>query len=113
MNSQPHQPGQSGTVRPEVVIEALRPIMDPEIRIGIVDLGLIYDVIVEADNVVKVKMTLTTPACPYGDMLIAMANRAVEEVEGVSRCEIILVWEPVWDPKEMASDLAKDQLGIW
>lgn len=101
------------TVKAETVIESLRPIMDPEIRIGIVDLGLVYDVIVEADNVVKVKMTLTTPACPYGEMLIAMVNRATEEVEGVTRCEVILVWEPVWDPKEMASDLAKDQLGIW
>lgn len=95
------------------VIEALRPIHDPEIRIGIVDLGLIYDIDISADAEVTVKMTLTTPACPYGEMLIGMAHRAAEQVEGVKKVEVVLVWDPVWDPKEMCSDLAKDQLGIW
>jgi metal-sulfur cluster biosynthetic enzyme len=95
------------------VIEAIRPIQDPEIRIGIVDLGLVYDVSVSEENVVQVKMTLTTPACPYGDMLMAMVRRAAEEIEDVKSVDLVLVWEPVWDPKEMASDLAKDQLGIW
>lgn len=95
------------------VIEALRPIHDPEIRIGIVDLGLVYDVDVNEDGVVKVKMTLTTPACPYGEMLIAMVHRELEELPGVTKVEVILVWDPPWDPKEMCSDLAKDQLGIW
>lgn len=95
------------------LIEALRPIQDPEIRIGVVDLGLIYDVDINEKGEVKVKMTLTTPACPYGEMLISMCHRAVEELEGVTKVEVVLVWEPVWDPKEMASDLAKDMLGIW
>src|SRR5512138_432162 len=95
------------------VIEALRPIHDPEIRIGIVDLGLVYDVDVNEDGAVKVKMTLTTPACPYGEMLIAMVHRELEELPGVTKVEVILVWHPPWDPKEMCSDLAKDQLGIW
>lgn len=95
------------------VIEALRPIHDPEIRIGIVDLGLVYDADVNEDGVVKVKMTLTTPACPYGEMLVAMVHRELEELPGVTKVEVILVWDPPWDPKEMCSDLAKDQLGIW
>lgn len=95
------------------LIEALRPVQDPEIRIGVVDLGLIYDVAINDAGEVKVKMTLTTPACPYGEMLIRMCQREVEQLEGVTKCEIILVWDPPWDPKEMASDLAKDQLGIW
>ena len=95
------------------VIEALRPVQDPEIRIGVVDLGLIYDAIIAETGEVKVKMTLTTPACPYGEMLIRMCQREVEQLEGVTKCEIVLVWDPPWDPKEMASDLAKDQLGIW
>jgi metal-sulfur cluster biosynthetic enzyme len=95
------------------VIEALRPVQDPEIRIGVVDLGLIYDAIIADTGEVKVKMTLTTPACPYGEMLINMCRREVEQLEGVTKCEIVLVWDPPWDPKEMASDLAKDQLGIW
>ncbi len=95
------------------VIEALRPVQDPEIRIGVVDLGLIYDAIISENGEVKVKMTLTTPACPYGEMLIRMCQREVEQLDGVTKCEIVLVWDPPWDPKEMASDLAKDQLGIW
>jgi len=95
------------------LIEALRPVQDPEIRIGVVDLGLVYDVAINDAGEVKVKMTLTTPACPYGEMLIRMCQREVEQLEGVTKCEIVLVWDPPWDPKEMASDLAKDQLGIW
>jgi len=97
----------------DAVIAALRPVQDPEIRIGIVDLGLIYDAEVNDAGEVKVKMTLTTPACPYGEMLLGMAHQAAEKVEGVTKVEIVLVWDPPWDPKEMASDLAKDQLGIW
>ena len=56
------------------IIAVLKPIQDPEIRIGVVDLGLIYDVMIEDDGAVEVKMTLTTPACPYGEMLLAMVH---------------------------------------
>lgn len=97
----------------EQIIEVLKPIHDPEIRIGIVDLGLIYDVDPQDDGVVRVKMTLTTPACPYGEMLLAMVHREVEQMDGVSKVEVVLVWDPPWDPKEMCSDYAKDLLGIW
>ena len=95
------------------VIEALRPVHDPEIRIGVVDLGLIYDATVSETGEVTVKMTLTTPACPYGEMLVRMCQREVEQLDGVTKCTVILVWDPPWDPHQMASDLAKDQLGIW
>lgn len=95
------------------IIEVLKPIHDPEIRIGIVDLGLIYDVDISDDGVARVKMTLTTPACPYGEMLLAMVHREVEQMDGVTKVEVILVWDPPWDPKEMCSDYAKDLLGIW
>jgi metal-sulfur cluster biosynthetic enzyme len=97
----------------DAIIEALKPVQDPEIRIGIVDLGLVYDIDINDESEVKIKMTLTTPACPYGEMLVGMAHRAAEQVEGVAKVEIILVWDPIWDPKERCSDLAKDQLGIW
>ncbi|PWB69125.1 hypothetical protein C3F09_10585 [candidate division GN15 bacterium] len=97
----------------EQVIEVLKPIQDPEIRLGIIDLGLVYDIDISDDGVVRVKMTLTTPACPYGEMLLSMAHREVEQLEGVTKVEIILVWDPPWDPKEMCSDFAKDALGIW
>lgn len=97
----------------QAVHDALKPIQDPEIRIGIVDLGLVYDIVVNDEAEVQIKMTLTTPACPYGEMLIGMTHRAAEEVSDVKKVEVVLVWDPPWDPKEMASDLAKDQLGIW
>jgi metal-sulfur cluster biosynthetic enzyme len=97
----------------EKITEALRPIQDPEIRIGIIDLGLVYDIDVSDEGEVQIKMTLTTPACPYGEMLLSMAHQAAEKVEGVKKVEVITVWDPPWDPKEMCSDLAKDQLGIW
>ncbi|MBN4076612.1 DUF59 domain-containing protein [Gemmatimonas aurantiaca] len=95
------------------LFEALMPIQDPEIRIGVVDLGLIYDAIVTDTGAVTVKMTLTTPSCPYGEMIISQVQKAVEEFPGVTEAKVDLVWEPVWDPREMASDFAKDQLGIW
>jgi metal-sulfur cluster biosynthetic enzyme len=95
------------------ITDALRPVQDPEIRIGIVDLGLIYDIDINDDAEVNVKMTLTTPACPYGEMLVGMARQETEKVDGVTKVEVTLVWDPVWDPKEMCSDTAKDQLGIW
>lgn len=97
----------------EQFFEILMPVQDPEIRIGIVDLGLVYDVLVEDDNTVVVKMTLTTPACPYGEMLISQVQDLIAKVPGVKEARIDLVWEPLWDPREMASDYAKDQLGIW
>jgi len=97
----------------EQVFEALKPVQDPEIRIGIVDLGLVYDALIEDNGSVEVKMTLTTPACPYGPMLLSAAEGAVEVLEGVTNVKVTLVWDPVWDPKEMCTDLAKDQLGIW
>jgi len=108
------------------IYNAMKTIQDPEIQIGIVDLGLIYDVNIEDDGKVQVKMTLTTPACPYGDMLLSMVHacpygdmllsmvhRSIGQMEGITGVEVVLVWDPVWDPKEMASDSAKDMLGIW
>ncbi|MEE8148936.1 MAG: iron-sulfur cluster assembly protein [candidate division Zixibacteria bacterium] len=97
----------------EEVFEALKPVQDPEIRIGIVDLGLIYDADISDAGKVTIKMTLTTPACPYGEMLVAMVHRAAEDLDEVTEVEVVLVWEPNWDPVEMASDVAKDLLGIW
>jgi metal-sulfur cluster biosynthetic enzyme len=97
----------------EQITEVLKPIEDPEIRVGIVDLGLVYDINISDTGAVKVMMTLTTPACPYGEILLTLAHREVEKVEGVTGVEIVLVWDPPWDPKERCSDYAKDMLGIW
>lgn len=97
----------------EQVIKALKPVQDPEIRIGIVDLGLVYDVLIDDNGKVSVKMTLTTPGCPYGEMLMTQVHKAVQQLDGVSEVEVRLVWDPPWDPNEMCSETAKDRLGIW
>ncbi len=98
---------------PAEIKEALRPVQDPEIRLGVLDLGLIYDVNVEPDGKVQIKMTLTTPACPYGEMLVTQVHKEVARMEGVTDVEVVLVWDPPWNPETMASDYAKDILGIW
>ena len=74
---------QSTTITPEEVMEKLMPVQDPELRMGIVDLGLVYDVKIDEDNVVDVIFTLTTPACPLGPLLIAQIQDAVMEIEAL------------------------------
>jgi len=97
----------------EEIFDTLVHVYDPEIRIGIIDLGLVYDAEVSDEGAVKVKMTLTTPACPYGEMLVTEVHKEVAAMEGVTDMEVVLVWDPPWDPETMASDSAKDILGIW
>jgi metal-sulfur cluster biosynthetic enzyme len=96
------------------VIEVLRPIKDPEIHISIVDLGLIYGVDVQDEGrKLKVRMTLTSPACPVGPELVSAVQMMAQSIEEVEDVQVEMVWDPPWDPKTMASDDAKDILGIW
>ena len=96
------------------VLAAIKPVKDPEVNISLVDLGLIYGVdIAEGGRRVTVRMTLTSPACPVGPELVSLVESAVEALEEVDRAQVQLVWTPPWDPKTMASDDAKDRLGIW
>lgn len=96
------------------VLEALRPVMDPELMISIVDLGLIYGVDVGEDGGrVEVRMSLTSPGCPIGPELMAAVDHTARLVPGVEDVHVQLVWDPPWDPTKMASDEAKEQLGIW
>jgi metal-sulfur cluster biosynthetic enzyme len=104
---------QSATVTPEDVMEKLMPVQDPELRMGIVDLGLVYDVKIDEDNVVDVVLTLTTPACPLGPLIIAQIQDAVMELDGVRDVNVEITFSPPWDPRTMASDEIKMQLGIW
>src|SRR3970040_1020828 len=104
---------QSTTLTPAEALGRLKPTQDPEIHLGIVDLGLIYDVQVDADNIVDVTFTLTTPACPLGPLLIAQIQDAIMDIEGVRDVNVDLTFSPPWDPRTMASDDIKMQLGIW
>ena len=103
-------------VAEDTVREALKQVIDPELFVNIVDLGLIYTVTVEpADNdqsSVSVDMTMTSPACPAGPQLLSQSKEAVTNLEGVCDVEIKLVMEPPWTPDRMTED-ARDQLGIF
>jgi len=96
------------------VLEAIRPVTDPEINISIIDLGLVYDVeFDEAASQVNVKMTLTSPACPVGPQIMAAVHGKVLELEEVDNVDIQLIWSPPWDPRTMATEDVKMMLGIW
>jgi metal-sulfur cluster biosynthetic enzyme len=102
-------------VTQEIVREALKEVQDPELMLGIIDLGLVYDVVVEGETGqdVTVVMTLTSPMCPVGPMFTQAVQSKVEGIDGVERCKVDLTFSPPWDPKTMASDDVKNQLGIW
>lgn len=93
------------------VMEALETVLDPELGIDIVNLGLIYDVLTDDDYNVFVRMTLTTPFCPLSDHIIEMVEEALEKVDGLSETGIELTFEPAWHP-EMLSRVARIALGF-
>ncbi len=96
----------------EAVIAALREVYDPEIPVNIYDLGLIYDVIIDENQHVDIKMTLTSPGCPVAQTFPGTVERAVNEVDGINDCTVELVWEPPWDQDRM-SEAAKLELGMF
>lgn len=93
------------------VLEQLKTIIDPELNVNIVDLGLIYDIIISEKGEVEVTMTLTTPGCPLSFVFEEWIPAAVKKVEGVKDVRMNLVWEPAWDPDKMTDD-AKELMGI-
>lgn len=94
------------------VIKALCQVFDPEIPVNIYDLGLIYDVEIDDEANVDVKMTLTTPGCPVAQTFPGTVERAVNEVEGVNDCIVELVWDPPWTQERM-TEAAKLELGLF
>ncbi len=100
------------------VREQLKQVIDPELFVNIVDLGLIYVVDLEpnaeeADKTnVKVEMTLTSPMCPAGPQLVANSRQVIEAMEGIGTVDIKVVMDPPWTQDRMTDD-ARDQLGIF
>jgi len=94
------------------VIEALREVYDPEIPVNIYELGLIYDIQVDAENKVLVKMTLTAPACPVAGTLPGEVERRIEAIPEVKGATVELVWDPPWSRDRM-SEAALLQLGMF
>lgn len=84
----------------DAVRAVLRKVKDPELNLSIIDLGLVYEIVVE-DGDVHIQMTLTSPGCPSGQEIISGAQRAVEELEGARTVEVELVWTPYWTPERI------------
>jgi metal-sulfur cluster biosynthetic enzyme len=96
----------------ELVREALKDVFDPELRMSIVELGLIYDVSID-DGKVHVTYTLTSPGCPLGPVIDGQIQDVLTDLPGVKEVVSELTFSPPWDPRTMASDDVKMQLGIW
>jgi metal-sulfur cluster biosynthetic enzyme len=103
----------NATITRDDLIEALIPVQDPELRLSIVDLGLVYDARIDKDGMVDVTITLTTPACPLGPLLIGQIQDTLMDQPGVKDVNVDITFHPPWDPRTMASDEIKMQLGIW
>jgi metal-sulfur cluster biosynthetic enzyme len=100
----------------DAVREELKKVIDPELFVNIVDLGLIYEIKVdetdEGKSNVAINMTMTSPACPAGPQLLGQSKDFVSRIEGVNEVDVRLVMEPPWTPDRMTDD-ARDQLGIF
>ncbi len=100
----------------DAVREELKKVIDPELFVNIVDLGLIYAVNLEETEDektnVQIDMTMTSPMCPAGPQLVATGKQVVGQLEGVGEVEVRVVMTPPWTPDKMTED-ARDQLGIF
>jgi FeS assembly SUF system protein len=104
-------PAQTAEFQPKVV-EALKTVYDPEIPVDIYELGLIYDITVDAERRALVKMTLTSPACPSAQQIPSEVRYKVKAIPGIADAAVEIVWEPPWD-KDRMSEAAKLQLGFY
>lgn len=96
--------------RIDLIIENLKEVYDPEIPVNIYDLGLVYSVDIE-ENEVKVLMTLTAPNCPAADMILADVEYMSKKVEGIESCKVEITFDPPWE-KSMMSEEARLELGF-
>ena len=93
------------------IIEKIKTVFDPEIPVNIYDLGLIYNIDIDSDNNIGIKMTLTTPNCPVADSMPKKVGESLANIKGISSIKVELVWNPKWS-KDMMSEDAKLALDI-
>jgi FeS assembly SUF system protein len=93
------------------ITEVLKTVYDPEIPVDIYELGLIYGMDIDDENFVKIRMTLTAPACPIADSMVQEVHDKVAEIEGVKDVFVELVFDPPWDFSKV-SEAAKLELGF-
>ena len=104
-------PRKTDALKP-AILDVIRTVFDPEIPVNILELGLIYDVVVDAAGVAGVRMTLTAPGCPAAQSLPVEVAAKIKTVPGVTDAKVDVVWEPAWT-KDRMSEVAKLQLGMW
>ncbi|MEB8386097.1 SUF system Fe-S cluster assembly protein [Rhodobacteraceae bacterium KMM 6894] len=116
-NAQPYEgipliaPSSTDHPKYEAVVEACRTVFDPEIPVNIYDLGLIYTIDIDAENAVRIKMSLTAPGCPVAGEMPGWVADAIEPLDGIKQVDVDLVWEPPWG-MDMMSDEARLELGF-
>jgi metal-sulfur cluster biosynthetic enzyme len=94
----------------EIVFDAISTVIDPEVGFNLVEMGLIYDAIIDDECNVHVVMTLSTKGCPLHQMITTWVKEAVERIEDVANVDVEVVWEPAWNIS-MAADNVKQALG--
>lgn len=94
-----------------VLVELLHRVIDPEVGVNIVDLGLVRDVDLDDVGDVEINMTLTTPSCPLGPYMVDNIDQVLGELSWVNSTDVNIIWEPPWNPQTDMTDLAKRQLG--
>ena len=99
----------SETIKNDIMAQ-LATVIDPELNVDVVNLGLIYEIDLDEDGICLINMTLTTPACPLTEVLISGITEAVKKVDEVKNVDVEFVWYPVWSPDRM-SDAAKKYFG--
>ena len=104
-------PARTAALKP-AILDAIRTVFDPEIPVNILELGLVYDVLVDSNGAAGIRMTLTAPGCPAAQSLPVEVAQKVRAVDGVTDVKVDIVWDPPWT-KDRMSDAAKLQLGMW
>ena len=102
----------SSKIKEEEIIECIKTVMDPEIPVNLYDLGLIYEIKINDNNDIKIKMTLTNPNCPVAGTMPESVGKSVEKILNLNSIEVSLVWDPKWH-KDLMSEEAKLALDIF
>ena len=95
----------------KLIVAQLKQVYDPEIPVDIYELGLIYEINIDDDFNVEIKMTLTSPNCPAAESLPPEVETKIQAIEKVNKVNLIIVWEPPWTP-DLMTDAAKLELGM-
>ncbi|WP_456367353.1 metal-sulfur cluster assembly factor [Thermococcus sp.] len=109
---EPTKAGEKAELTKDIILEKLKEVIDPEIGIDVVNLGLIYDLQIRPDNTVYVKMTMTTPGCPLTMWILRAVEDKILEIPGVKDAEIELTFDPPWTPDRISPEYKK-KLGLY